>query len=175
MENKYLKDHKKIKKTLRIVGFICSIAGLFFIIVGISDFFSDFNHIGFPPAGSNTTHYPFIGIPLLFIGLVCLMFGYMNAFASFAASQSAPVTKDVTNYLLDGTRKEIKKTTQEIAKTFFLTRDKTLQCSECETFNEVGSRYCEWCGKPLTLICPQCQSQSENDAQFCRKCGEKLD
>lgn len=74
--------HKGLIIFLRIFGIICLATGIIMIGITISQMGS-FNF--------STPFLPFVGIPLIFVGNVCLMFGFMKKTNSFVASQNAPV------------------------------------------------------------------------------------
>jgi hypothetical protein len=88
-------QHNTIRKVLRIGGPCVGILGLFFMIVGLGSFFSSFGSFG-PP---RYFWCVFVGMPLLFVGLVMCKFGYMGAVYRYMAGETAPVAKDTINYV----------------------------------------------------------------------------
>ena len=44
-------------------------------------------------------------------------------------------------------------------------------CSECETENPAGTRFCKECGVRLGRACPTCGIALLSDAKFCSECG----
>ena len=107
----------------------------------------------------------FIGLPLSSIGIIFLILGFMKELNSFAASQSAPVHKDVINYMLDGTREEVNKTINASNK---------IICPECKAENDKDALFCSTCGHKLKIVCPKCNAENDADAKFCKNCGEEL-
>ena len=85
----------------------------------------------------------------------------MKELNSFAASQSAPVHKDVINYMLDGTREEVNKTINASNK---------IICPECKAENDKDALFCSNCGHKLKIVCPKCNSENDADAKFCKNC-----
>ena len=156
-----MKDYSKTKKTFRTLGFIILPIGLVLSIIGFIDFFMSFNSMTQP----KLFFCLFIGLPLTSIGIIFLILGFMKELNSFAASQSAPVHKDVINYMLDGTREEVNKTINASNK---------IICPECKAENDKDALFCSTCGHKLKNICPKCKSENDADAIFCKNCGEKL-
>lgn len=131
-----MKDYSKAKKLFRTLGFVFLPIGLLLAIIGFIDFFMSFNSAT-PP---HLFFCLFIGMPLIFIGIVFLIFGFMKELNSFAASQSAPVHKDVVNYMLDGTREELSKTINASNK---------IICPNCKCENDADAKFCKNCGEEL--------------------------
>jgi hypothetical protein len=105
-------EHKSTRSKLRTAGPIIALAGLIFIGIGAVDFFSAFG--GF--------HTPklfwcfFAGMPLLFVGAVLSMFGFMGAIARYTAAEQMPVTADAINDLADGTQGAVKTMARAVAE-----------------------------------------------------------
>ena len=156
-----MKDYSKTKKTFRTLGFIILPIGLVLSIIGFIDFFMSFNSMTQP----KLFFCLFIGLPLTSIGIIFLILGFMNELNSFAASQSAPVHKDVINYMLDGTREEVNKTINASNK---------IICPECKAENDKDALFCSNCGHKLKIVCPKCKAENDADAKFCKNCGEEL-
>lgn len=156
-----MKDYSKTKKTFRTLGFIILPIGLVLSIIGFIDFFMSFNSMTQP----KLFFCLFIGLPLTSIGIIFLILGFMKELNSFAASQSAPVHKDVINYMLDGTREEINKT---------INASKKIICPECKAENDKDALFCSTCGHKLKNTCPKCKAENDADAKFCKNCGEEL-
>jgi len=47
-------------------------------------------------------------------------------------------------------------------------------CSNCQTENEPGRKFCSECGSPLALICAACGTSNTPTAKFCGECGTPL-
>lgn len=156
-----MKDYSKTKKTFRTLGFIILPIGLVLSIIGFIDFFMSFNSMTQP----KLFFCLFIGLPLTSIGIIFLILGFMKELNSFAASQSAPVHKDVINYMLDGTREEVNKTINASNK---------IICPECKAENDKDALFCSNCGHKLKIVCPKCKAENDADAKFCKNCGEEL-
>lgn len=165
-----LRDNKKAKIILRVVGFTSLAIGLGLAITAFVDFFVSIS--------SDSMKQPqlfwmfFVGFPLIFIGISCLSLGFLHATSAFLASEQAPVAKDVTNYMLDGTREETAKTAEAISNSVHPS-NKGFVCPRCHTQNEVGALFCDNCGESLTKTC-SCGEVNDIDAHYCRKCGKPL-
>jgi hypothetical protein len=89
--------HSSIRTILCVGGPVIAGAGLVFIIVGIGSFFSA---MVVPSSGFPRFFWcAFVGIPLLFVGTVMCMAGFLGTFQRYVAGESAPVAKDVVNYM----------------------------------------------------------------------------
>ena len=75
------------------------------MVVGFGSFFvSMFTHSGPPVLFVRA----FIGMPVLFIGIVMCMFGFMGALARYVTAEQAPVAKDTINYMAEGTQDAVR-------------------------------------------------------------------
>ena len=57
----------------------------------------------------------FVGGPVFMAGIVATMFGFLGAFNRYVAGETAPVTKDVVNYLGEGTQPGARATAKALA------------------------------------------------------------
>ena len=118
-----------------------------------------------------------MGMPILFVGIVMCMFGFMGAIARYQAGEVAPVGKDTFNYLAEGTKDGVQTVatavaaglTQGVAAT-----GKTAPCPKCGHLGDADAKFCDECGSPLTKTCPSCQRVNDHDAKFCANCGGGL-
>src|SRR5438876_396351 len=100
--------HSGIRDLLRIGGPLIAAIGLLFMIVGFGSFFASFGSFE-PP---RYFWCAFVGMPLLFIGIAACMFGYLGAFQRYVAGESAPVAKDVVNYMGENIQPGVKAVTK---------------------------------------------------------------
>ncbi len=175
MDKYNLNEHPKAKKVLRTFGPIILIVGIILLATSLFDFFTA--DMWSPPT---LVFLPFIAMPLMFVGSVMTMFGYMGTVARYQASQMAPLAKDVTNYLLDGTRDSVSQTIGSVVREIKGTKAPEVQAESrkpCPFCGEVPNQtavFCDSCGRPLTKICPTCNHSNDGDAGFCEKCGTRL-
>ena len=78
--------------------------GVIFLIVGMASFFMAFSGGG-PP---RFFWCCFVGMPLLFVGGVMCMFGFMRAVFRYTAAEQVPVATDAISDLADGTQESVK-------------------------------------------------------------------
>lgn len=171
MSEKHNLKEKTVGRTiLRIFGPIITIIGIVLLVIAISDFFaamnSPFGH------GPKKFHLGFIGMPSIFVGLVMTSAGYMGTVARYQASQVAPVAKDYTNYMVEGTKESIHTVASTVAGAF---KGETKSfCPNCGNDLKPDDAFCDNCGKPLASKCKQCGASNDMDAKFCSKCGNRI-
>ena len=101
-----------IRKAMRIAGPLIFLIGVLCIIIGIINFFWSFGGGGMP-------HYfwlAFVGMPLMFVGIVLCQFGFFGAMTRFIAGESAPVAADTANYLAEETKGAVETVAKAVAK-----------------------------------------------------------
>ncbi len=81
-------------------------------MIGLASFFSSFG-------GFSTPRYfwcAFVGLPLLGIGGFLTKLGFLGTVARYVAGETAPVAKDVVNYMGEKTQLGVKSFTKAVAK-----------------------------------------------------------
>jgi hypothetical protein len=172
-EHRINPGHGAVRPVLRILGPVFVIAGLVCIVVGMVSFFSSFGSME-PP---RNFWYAFVGIPLLFVGIVMCKFGYLGAMSRYVAGETAPVTKDTFNYLTESTTGSVKSLAAAAAEGIssgWHQSETALTCPRCQHPNDAGDNFCEHCGAPLSQICPECQKPNEAQAKYCDNCGHSF-
>ena len=76
--------------------------------VGFGSFFASFGSFE-PP---RYFWCAFVGMPLLFVGIAMCMYGYLGSFYRYVAGESAPVAKDVVNYMGENIQPGVKAVTK---------------------------------------------------------------
>lgn len=112
MNNLQSPKHTAVRSFLRVAGPILALIGLGFIGLGTISFFSAFGSFE-PP---KLFWCAFVGIPLLFSGIVLCKFGYFGAVARYMAAEIAPVGKDTVNYMAEGTKDAVKTVARAVAE-----------------------------------------------------------
>jgi RNA polymerase subunit RPABC4/transcription elongation factor Spt4 len=170
--------HNAVRDTLRIVGPIIALAGLTLIIVGMADFFHSFGRFG-PP---RLFWCPFVGMPLLFVGLVLSSYGYMGKVLRYTAEETAPVGKDTFNYLAEETREGVQTVAGAIGQGLREgglggTAPTMVRCHKCNALAPAEAKFCGQCGQSLgkTKSCPGCREWNDPDARFCDNCGRAFE
>jgi len=83
------------RRTLRRAGLVLLALGGLLTLAGLGSFFAAFGSFA-PP---RFVWCAFLGLPLLFVGGALALFGFLGAVQRYVAGESAPVAKDVANYL----------------------------------------------------------------------------
>jgi hypothetical protein len=112
MQNLDSPRHRQVRSILRVAGPALAVVGVIFIAVGMISFFAAFGSFE-PP---RLFWCCFVGMPILFVGLVMCKFGYLGAVVRYVATESAPVAKDVVNYMAEGTKDSVKTVARAIAE-----------------------------------------------------------
>lgn len=103
-------NHQKEKSFLKTLGPLILFVGICFIAVGMISFFSSFGSFS-PP---KYFWCSFVGMPVMFVGIVMTKFGYMGKVARYTAAEVAPVGKDTFNYMAKETQEGVSHITQAI-------------------------------------------------------------
>lgn len=148
MDRKYIKEYPKVRIALRIIGFITLAIGLSLMIIAEVNFFSGNMSLFF---------MNFIGAPFVFIGAVCLMYGFMKTVSGYVVGETTPVISESTNYIYEGIKNSDKKV-----------------CPKCNELNDASSHFCKKCGTSLDDKCPNCGEIVSVEDTFCKNCGKKL-
>lgn len=166
--------HGSKRAVLRFFGILLLAIGVILVAIALIDFFSAFGSWREP----KLFWCAFLGMPLMFVGIVMCSMGFMGAVSRFAAAEQAPVVKDSFNYVADG----IKPGVSDIASAFAagLTGGSGEAKNVCLTCgHELGgdAKFCDSCGRPVPgeKTCPTCKAQNRPDAKFCDQCGAALE
>ena len=178
MDNKeYENKYSGTVKVLRVIGWILLPIGLICMITGMASFFMSIGN----PEGPKFFFLCFVGAPFIFGGIVCLSLGYHRKMGEFVATQTAPVAKDFTNYMIDGTSDSVAKAVGKVIKeaktdngTQAIEGVTANTCSKCGHVNPANAQFYAKCGAPLTRVCPHCGTVNDDGAKFCNKCGHEL-
>ena len=181
MDNKeYENRYEKTAKKLRIIGIILLIIGAGCVITAATEFFIKMSSRTFGDSPQLFFLF-FVGFPFIGGGAGCLAMGLQRKMSDFAASQVAPVAKDFTNYMLDGTSDSIAKTVGKVATEINQSKNTggvegvtSNTCAKCGHANPVGAKFCAKCGAALSKKCPYCGAENDDGAKFCNNCGKNL-
>lgn len=94
----------RVRRTLRGVGLAVLALGGWLTLIGVGSFFASFGSFESP----RYFWCAFLGMPLLFVGGVMTMFGFLGAVNRYVAGESAPVAKDVVNYMGENVQPGVK-------------------------------------------------------------------
>jgi RNA polymerase subunit RPABC4/transcription elongation factor Spt4 len=180
-EEKIDPGHSSIQRTLRIGGPILLAIGLIFISIGTLGFFISILSQMF--SGVWLIIFILLGIPLLFLGSVMTMFGYIGRLARYQAGEIAPVGKDTINYMVDGTKESLDTISHSLGKGLGEGIGAALspsgkeksqnKCHKCGEPLDADANFCDNCGSAVTRekSCPRCHRANDPDARFCDNCG----
>ena len=114
MDESKLQTHQnlKIRTVLRLVGPVTAALGLTLMIIGFGSFFASFGSFE-PP---RYFWCAFAGMPLFVVGTIMCRFGYLGAIQRYVAGESAPVAKDVVNYMGENAQPGIKDVAKAITE-----------------------------------------------------------
>jgi uncharacterized membrane protein len=160
--------HRRLRRVFRIVGPIVAVAGVAGIVTAFANFAWAFGHFDRTP---HLFWMGFVGVPLLFVGLVLCNAGYAGAVARYAAQEHAPVAADTLNYLAGETAPAVRAVADAVRGS--LARQPRA-CPSCAAANDANARFCDSCGTQLSSTCPSCRTTNDSDAKFCDSCGHSL-
>ena len=175
----YENRHEATAKKFRIIGPILLVIGIGCVITAMVDFFISMNSSKF---GDQPTLFFmfFVGFPFLGAGIALTALGNQRKMNSYFMSQNAPVTKDYTNYMIDGTSDAIAKTAGKVASEIHQSNNATIEgvtgntCAKCGFTNPAGAKFCSKCGAPITKKCPYCGAENDDGAKYCNSCGKNI-
>lgn len=153
--------HEKTKLILKIVGIIMAVAGLGLTIAGFINMYQSFGNTEFP----DLFWLIMLGIPLLAIGVFLTMMGFRREISAYVKNESTPVINELGQ--------EITPAVSAIAGAVKNSGEKDVLCA-CGKTNPAGSKFCKYCGKPLTAVCPHCGANIDADGKFCNNCGKAV-
>jgi hypothetical protein len=173
--------HAQKRGCLRVVGILLLTAGAICLIVGTAEFFISTGNW----EGPKLFWLNFVGVPLLFVGIVMTAAGFSGAAARYSAGETAPVAKDTFNYLAEGTKDGVETLATAVGRGIgaAISPDQhprtvtKILCPKCNHANEQQAKFCSDCGFSLrkTKACPNCGELNDPDAKFCDNCGEGCD
>src|SRR5688572_28564613 len=160
MSNEINPGHHEVRALFRMIGPAMALIGLLFVVIGFSSFFATFSSFE-PP---RFFWCAFVGIPLLGVGLMISKFAYMCTVFRYMAGETAPVGKDVANYMVAGTKDSIRDVATAVGEGFAVAgrgqNTRAAQCPQCGAANDESATFCHVCGAPMYK------------SRRCEKCGE---
>jgi len=169
--------HEQTRRVLRWVGVSLMVVGGGMTAIGIGSFFAAFG-------GMEPPRYfwcAFVGIPIAFVGLTLVSYGFMGSIFRYSAGEMAPVGKDAFNYMAENTKDGIKTVASAIGEGLRAGSPTAgggtqIRCHKCNHANAAESKFCGQCGASLgkTKPCPACHELNDPDAKFCDNCGKPM-
>jgi ribosomal protein L40E len=168
-------EHSELRTTLQSIGPSMAGVGLLLTIVGVASFFSAFGdpHGGFP----RYFWCAFLGLPLIAVGGWISQFAFLGTITRYMAGEVAPVGRDMTNYMVDGTKDSIRDVAAAVGEGFasagIVGSTSCIRCHKCNADNDLAAKFCDGCGTSLakTKPCEKCGELNDPDARFCDNCG----
>lgn len=97
-------SQSRTRTILRWLGSILLTIGSVLTLVGFGNLFLSFTSLE-PP---RLFWCAFVGLPLMFVGGAMILFGFLGALQRYVAGETAPVAKDVVNYMGDNVQEGVK-------------------------------------------------------------------
>jgi len=170
--------HDEKRRIIRRIGIVLLIIGGILELIGLGSFFASFGSFGGPP---RYFWCAFLGMPILFAGIVMTAYGFMGAVARYTAGEAAPVAKDTFNYMAEGTQEGVRTMASAIGQglrgeTASGTTAAAVRCTKCNHPNSTDAKFCAECGFSLqkSKPCPGCAEVNDPDAKFCDNCGHSF-
>ena len=169
--------HAKIKKTLKIIGFILLGCGIILDIIFFVDFISSFNTFE-PPT---LFFCGMIGLPITVFGAMLLSIGFRREISNYMKNEGVPVINDAAQELKPAVKavteavKETVKDENAKGENNGTQTEQPTVCPSCGKENQPKNNFCDGCGAQLYKVCPKCGARQEVGDAFCGNCGCKLD
>jgi hypothetical protein len=107
-------QHVKTRTALRVAGPAVLALGVIFTATAFIDFALSMNDLS---RGSPRLFWcAFVGMPLLFVGTVLCMGGFLGSVARYTAAESAPVAADTFDYMAEHTQDGVKTVAKAMAQ-----------------------------------------------------------
>lgn len=162
-----------LRDFLRVAGPAVAAIGLVFLLIGLGDFFMALGSFR-PP---RYFWCAFVGMPLLAGGVALTRFAYLGPLARYVAEETAPVGKDVINYMARGTEPAVRSVASALKDEWSKSPDENSKsCPQCGQRNDADARFCAHCGGAMTAtaVCAHCGAKNAPSATFCDQCGHAL-
>jgi ribosomal protein L40E len=168
-------QYRELRALLRAVGPAIAGLGILLTIVGLVSFFKSFGGLE-PP---RYFWCAFVGLPLAAVGIGISQFAYVGTITRYMAGEVAPVGKDVTNYMVAGTKDSVRELAAAVGEGLASASGGAalrIRCHKCNAENDLTANFCEHCGTSLAKSkpCPECGEINDPDARFCDHCGNTM-
>jgi hypothetical protein len=177
--------HQNVRRVLRVVGPIVLGVGILFMLAG----FVDFALVMAKPFQREPTLFWcfFIGMPLLFVGIVMTHAGFAGKIMRYWSQEIAPPAVDTFNYAAREGRHGVQQIAGAIGEGLRGAVGAAagasgppvihIRCHKCNHDNESGARFCSRCGVSLgkSVPCTGCGELNDPDARFCDNCGQAME
>ncbi|MGN1372808.1 MAG: zinc ribbon domain-containing protein [Candidatus Coproplasma sp.] len=165
--------HDKIKRILKIIGFILLGCGIILVIIFFVDLFSSIGSYNAP----TLFFCGIIGLPMTGFGGMLLSIGFRGEISRYMKNEGVPVVNDAAQELKPAVRavaEAVREASAEENKGETNETPKPTVCPACGKENQPKNNFCDGCGAQLFKICPACGARQEVEDTFCGNCGAKL-
>ena len=135
--------HLQMKSTFRTIGPLLLVSGVVCLIIAMVDFFT----LDFFEEPKYFWLF-FVGMPIIFIGVIVTNAGYAQDAAKYMSREMAPVASETFNYIAEETQEGV----ETIAKAVQRGKAEVVQakqCPSCRTLNILDAKFCNECGQAL--------------------------
>jgi hypothetical protein len=148
-ETNFPPKHSTTKTVLRVLGPLIAFIGLMLIVLGVGNLLSTAG----TPEPPRYFWLVFVGMPVLFVGIVLCMLGFFGSFTGYVLGEAAPVQKDAFNYFATGTTEGVRAMAgalgEGLAGGLSAGPRPTVRCPRCNEANDADARFCKHCATPL--------------------------
>lgn len=160
-----------VRGVLRVAGPLVLATGATLVVIGAGSFFASFGTFE-PP---RYFWCAFLGMPIVFVGVVLSFAGYAGAVQRYMAGEAAPVYKDTANYLGRETAPGVRSVAEAVSQGLRAGATAASACPRCSTPLPTGSNFCPGCGAGVSVgSCDACGAPLAMGAKFCHGCGASL-
>ena len=165
--------HKKIKKTLKIIGFVLLGCGIILDIIYFVNIVASMSSFSMP----DLFFCGMIGLPMTGFGAMLLIIGFRGEISRYMKNEGVPVVNDAAQELKPAVKavaEAVKEVNAEGEKQSAEQVAKPTICPACGKENQPDNNICDGCGTQLFKVCPKCGARQEVEDAFCGNCGCKL-
>ena len=165
--------HKKIKKTLKIRGFVLLGCGIILDIIYFVNIVASMSSFSMP----DLFFCGMIGLPMTGFGAMLLIIGFRGEISRYMKNEGVPVVNDAAQELKPAVKavaEAVKEVNAEGEKQSAEQVAKPTICPACGKENQPDNNFCDGCGTQLFKVCPKCGARQEVEDAFCGNCGCKL-
>ena len=116
--------------------------------------------------------FPVLGVPLIVLGILCLISGYSSgarkkatAKAAINATRAAERTKRIEQMMVN--------MVSDSGQISLPTSVEKMDCPKCGAKIPVQQKFCSECGASIKTTCAQCGKDISAGSKFCPECGAK--
>lgn len=164
------REFQGTRSTLRTLGPVLAVVGLICLIVAMVNVFGSAGSFGGPP---KLFWLPFVGMPLLAVGLGMTKAGYAGKIARYYGREVGPAVSATFNEVAQDSAPGVRAVSGAVRDG--MADEPGSRCSACDSENDADAKFCAACGEPMRAIaCGSCGHPAKTGARFCDECGSSL-